>query len=153
MHLFDTTVPIRVKGTVVEFNWGYPHTAIIIEEVTGDGTTVRWALENSTRPDLLEEMGYTRDAFKAGDQIEACGFEPTQPYPSRLSSPATDGRTVFAPQWLEGAERVITARLLLTKDGPETHYSHYGPLELCTDDEDLIALAADHTAHRGSGPR
>lgn len=139
-RLFETTVPIWVKGTVVKFNWGHPHTAIIVEQVDEDGTKIRWALENSGRLDMLERMGYTRDSFKVGDPIEACGFAPKQQYPARLSSPTAEGGTTLAPQWLEGADRVITARLLLTKDGPEVHWSHYGPLELCTTDEDLKAL-------------
>jgi hypothetical protein len=35
----------------------------------------------------------------------------------------------------------ITARLLLTKDGPQVHWSHYGPLELCISEEELAALS------------
>jgi hypothetical protein len=138
--VFETTVPIWVKGTVVGFNWGNPHTAIIVEQVEKDGTKVRWALENSGRLDMLQRMGYTRDSFKVGDPIEACGFAPKRQYAPRLA-PATgeDGATP-APHWLDGADRVITARLLLTKNGPEVHWSHYGPLELCTTDESLKAL-------------
>ena len=146
--VFETTVPIWVKGTVVQFNWGHPHSAIIVEQVNDDGTKTRWALENSGRLDMLEWMGYTRDSFKAGDPIEACGFAPKQQYAPRLPPSAVEGSTRPEPRWLDGAERVITARLLLTKDGPEVHWSHYGPLELCTTDEDLKALAADHSSHR-----
>jgi hypothetical protein len=139
-RLFETTVPIWVKGTVVRFNWGSPHTAIIVEQVEEDGTKIRWALENSGRLDMLERMGYTRDSFKVGDPIEACGFAPRQQYASRLTSPTVENGATPGPQWLNGAERVITARFLLTKDGPEVHWSHYGPLELCTTDEALKAL-------------
>ena len=139
-RLFETTVPIWVKGTVVKFNFGNPHSAIIVEQVEEDGTRTRWALENSGRLDMLERMGYTRDSFKVGDPIEACGFAPRQQYPTRLPSPTEEGGTRPAPQWLDGAERVITARLLLTKGGPEVHWSHYGPLELCSDDENLKTI-------------
>jgi hypothetical protein len=138
--LFETTVPIWVKGTVVRFNWGNPHTAIIVEQVEKDGTKVRWALENSGRLDMLQRMGYTSDSFKVGDPIEACGFAPKQQYGARLSSHTDGDGTTPVPRWLDGAERVITARLLLTKNGPEVHWSHYGPLELCTTDEELKAL-------------
>jgi len=139
-RLFETTIPIWVKGTVVKFNWGRPHSAIIVEEVQEDGSKIRWALENSGRLDMLERMGYTRDSFKPGDPIEACGFAPKQQYAQRSSSPTAEGGTTPGPHWLDGAERVITARLLFTKDGPEVHWSHYGPLELCTTDEALKAL-------------
>lgn len=146
-RLFENTVPIWVKGTVVRFDWGYPHPRIIVEQVEEDGTTTRWALENSTRMDLLDLMGYTRDSFQIGDPIEACGFAPKQLYAPIFSSLAEGDAATPEPQWQEGAERVITGRLLLTKDGPETHWSHYGPIELCTSDEDLLALAADHSPH------
>jgi hypothetical protein len=32
-----------------------------------------------------------------------------------------------SPVWLDDADRVITARLLLTQDGPKVHWSHYDP--------------------------
>jgi len=147
-RLFETSVPIWVKGTVVRFNWGRPHTAIIVEQLEEDGTKLRWALENSSTLNMLERMGYTRDSFKVGDAIEACGFAPKQRYAIRSPSPNVEEGTTREPHWLDGAERVITARLLLTKNGPEVHWSHYGPLELCTDEEDLKALGADHTSHR-----
>jgi len=35
--VFETTTPIRVKGTVVRFAWANPHSAIIVEQRTGDG--------------------------------------------------------------------------------------------------------------------
>lgn len=51
--VFEITTPIWVKGTVVKFNWGSPHTAIIVEQVAEDGGKIRWALENSGRLDML----------------------------------------------------------------------------------------------------
>ena len=138
--LFETTTPIWVKGTVVKFNWGSPHTAIIVEQVAQDGTKIRWALENSGRLDMLEAMGYTRDSFKPGDPIEACGFAPKSQYALSLSTAnSADARSW--PKWLEGSERIITARLLLTANGPEVDWSHYGPLDLCISEDELEKLA------------
>jgi hypothetical protein len=139
-RLFETTTPIWVKGTVVKFNWGSPHTAIIVEQMAEDGTKIRWALENSGRLDMLESMGYTRDSFKPGDAIEACGFAPKTQYAPPVSSANSDD-VKPGPQWLEGSDRVITARLLLTGNGPEVDWSHYGPRELCISEEQLKALA------------
>lgn len=139
-RLFDTTVPIRVKGTVVRFNMGEPHSAIIVEQVEEDGTKVRWALENSGRLDMLQRMGYTPDSFTPGDPIEACGFAPMRQNAAGSSTPVGAIVTRPVPHWLEGAERVITARLLLTKKGPDVHWSHYGPLELCSTDERLKSI-------------
>jgi len=42
--LFDTTTPIRVKGTVVRYVWANPHSVIVVEQTTGDGKQIRWAL-------------------------------------------------------------------------------------------------------------
>jgi uncharacterized protein DUF6152 len=127
--MFDTTTPIRVKGTVIRYVWANPHSAITVEQKTEDGKTIRWALESSAPIQLLESRGFSKDSFKPGDVIEACGFAPKSAG-SRTGTSNQDN-TSPGPTWLEGADRVLTARLLLTKDGPKEHWSHYGPLELC----------------------
>ncbi len=138
-RLFETTTPIRVKGTVVRYVWANPHSAIIVEQKTEDSETTRWALESSAPIHMLESRGFSKDSFKPGDLIEACGFAPKQAFSSRRDASNQD-TTSPGPRWLEGADRVITARLLLTEEGPEVHWSHYGPLELCVSEEELEAL-------------
>jgi hypothetical protein len=128
--MFETTTPIRVKGTVVRYMWANPHSAIVVEQKTEDGKTIRWALESSAPLQLLESRGFSKDSFKPGDLIEACGFALKSAVRSRTETSNRDN-TSPGPAWLDGADRVITARLLLTKDGPREHWSHYGPLELC----------------------
>lgn len=130
--MFETTTPIRVKGTVVRYMWANPHSAIIVEQKTEDGKTIRWALESSAPIQLLESRGFSKDSFKPGDVIEACGFAPKSALRSRTETSNQDNRSPGpGPAWLDGADRVITARLLQTQDGPKEHWSHYGPLELC----------------------
>jgi hypothetical protein len=126
--LFDTTTPIRVKGTVVRYVWANPHSVIVLEQTTGDGKQIRWALESSSPLALLERNGFSKDSFKPGDVIEACGFAPKRAL--RTETPVQYPANP-RPSWLDGTDRVITARLLLTQDGPKEHWSHYGPLELC----------------------
>jgi len=138
--VFEITKPIWVKGTVVRVHWGSPHSSIIVEEVGEDGKKVRWALENSSRLDMMESRGFTKESFKPGDHLEACGYAPKRQYAPQLPVTNTDSSPTAA-HWLEGAERVITARLLLTKDGPKTGWSHYGPLELCMSKQELEARA------------
>jgi len=138
--VFDTTTPIRVKGTVVRFTWANPHSAIIVEQKTEDGETIRWALESSAPIGVLESRGFNRDSFRPGDVVEACGFAPKQGFGPRTGT-SNQGNTRPGPVWLDGADRVITARLLLTQDGPEVHWSHYGPLESCISEEELKALS------------
>lgn len=136
--MFDTTTPIRVKGTVVRYIWGNPHSAILVDEKAEDGRTIRWALESSAPIRMLEERGFRKDSFKPGDTIEACGFAPKGAAGPRTDAPNRPGAGP-GPVWLEGANRVITARVLLTPKGAEVHWSHYGPLELCISEEDLAA--------------
>ena len=128
--MFETTTPIRVKGAVVRYIWANPHSAIIVEQKTEDGKTIRWALESSAPIQLLESRGFSKDSFKPGDVIEACGFAPKSVVRSRTETSNQDNKSP-GPAWLDGADRVITARLLLTHDGPKEHWSHYGPLEVC----------------------
>ena len=91
---------------------------------------IRWALESSPPIQLLESRGFSKDSFKPGDVIEACGFAPKSAFRSRTETSNQDNTTP-GPVWLDGADRVVTARLLLTQDGSKEHWSHYGPLELC----------------------
>jgi hypothetical protein len=128
--MFEITTAIRVKGTVVSYLWANPHSAIIVEQKTEGGQTIRWALESSAPIQGLASRGFSKDSFKPGDVIEACGFAPKSALRSRTETSNQDN-TSPGPFWLEGADRVITARLLLTRDGPNEHWSHYGPLELC----------------------
>jgi len=138
-RMFETTTPIRVKGTVVRYLWANPHSAIIVEQKTEDGRTIRWALESSSPIRVLESRGFNKDSFKPGDVIEACGFAPKSAIRSRTDTPNQDNANP-GPVWLEGADRVITARLVLTQDGSKVHWSNYGPLELCISEEDLKDL-------------
>ena len=73
------------------------------------------------------------------DVIEACGFAPRTAFSPRTEV-SNQEKTSPGPAWLEGADRVITARLLLTQHGPEVHRSHYGPLESCISEEELKAI-------------
>ena len=43
-RMFETTTSIRIKGTVVRYMWANPHSAIVVEQKTEDGKTIRWAL-------------------------------------------------------------------------------------------------------------
>jgi hypothetical protein len=136
-RLFEITTPIRVKGTVVRYVWANPHSAIILEQKTEDGKSIRWGLESSAPIGVLESRGFNKDSFTRGDVIEACGFAPKSAFPRAETSNQRNASP--GPVWLDGADRVITARLLLTQDGPEVHWSHYGPLELCISEEKLKA--------------
>jgi hypothetical protein len=98
--VFETTTPVRVKGTVVRFAWANPHSAIIVEQRTEDGETIRWALESSAPIPLLERRGFSKDSFRPGDVIEACGFAPRSAVSSRTEA-SNQAKTSAGPVWLE----------------------------------------------------
>jgi len=58
----------------------------------------------------------------------------------RVAIEAKMRTTSPGPLWLDGSDKVITARLLLTQDGPKVHWSHYGPLEPCVSEKELESL-------------
>lgn len=135
---FDPSTPIHVKGTVVRYAWASPHSAIIVEQKTGNGGTIRWALESTQPLRLLEASGFTKTSFKPGDVIEACGFAAKGVLSDRDGGPP-------AHFWLRGADRVMAPRLLLTQDGPKVDWSHFGPLEACISPQELDALSHQST--------
>jgi len=135
VRMFETTTPIRVKGTVVGYLWANPHSAIIVEQ-KDRGKTIRWALESSAPIRVLESRGFKKDSFRPGEVIEACGFAPQSALRPGTELSKQDDSSA-GPVWQDDADRVITARLLLTRDGPKVHWSHYGPLELCISEAQL----------------
>ena len=97
--VFETTIPIRVKGTVVRFAWANPHSAIIVKQRTEDGATIRWALESSAPIPLLERRGFSKDSFRPGDVIEACGFAPRTAFGPRRKSRIRRRRAPVPSGW------------------------------------------------------
>lgn len=121
--VFDTGTPVWVKGSVVRVDSINPHAVIYLEQEREDGQVLRWAVESSPPVPTLQRRGFTKDTLKAGDIIEACGYAPKKKFTSSIKT-----RHKY---WLDHPDRVITGRLLLLPDGPDLHWSHYGPLEKC----------------------
>ena len=83
---FDTTTPVRVKGTVVRLERVNPHSIIVLDETTEDGQIQRWAVDGPG-PTMLARMGVDTDFLKAGDVIEVCGFVTKEGVPSQRALP------------------------------------------------------------------
>jgi len=66
---YDHNKVVTVKGVVKEFRWRNPHAALFIvaRDQSGDNE-VTYALEIGS-PGSLVKRGYTRNTFKAGDEI------------------------------------------------------------------------------------
>ena len=74
---FDTTQAVRVKGTIVEFHRINPHSFIILEQRSADGTIRRWAVEGPSALQL-NRKNFPQDGLKAGDVVEVCGYVPKE---------------------------------------------------------------------------
>jgi len=78
--VYDEAKTIQVTGKVVEWQFVNPHPYLIVE-VTTDGRTERWDLSfGGSAVVHLTRSGYTKETFKAGDNVIARGS------PARLES-------------------------------------------------------------------
>ena len=78
---YDGTSWITVKGTVTEFRWRNPHSALFLDTVDDSGKHVTYAIELASPILMLRTLGWTRDTFKPGDEVEF------RVHPSRTGGP------------------------------------------------------------------
>ena len=69
---YDQTHPLRLTGTVKEFQFIQPHPLITLEVKGDQGTTVEWNVE-MTAPNHLVRYGWNGHKLKPGDQITVTG--------------------------------------------------------------------------------
>jgi Family of unknown function (DUF6152) len=69
---YDEEHPYTVAGTVLEFQFENPHSAIIFEVKDKNGAQ-RWHAELSGANALHRADGWDRDSLKAGDKITIIG--------------------------------------------------------------------------------
>ena len=65
---YDQNKVVKIKGTVKEFRWRNPHSALFIDAKDEAGKMVTYSLEMGS-PNTLAKRGWTRDIFKAGDEM------------------------------------------------------------------------------------
>ena len=112
----ETTKPVRVKGTIVQFNKINPHSFIYLEEKLADGQTRRWAVEGpSVRSRLMTTL---ETLVKLGDVIEVCGYQPKEATIWQITS--------ADPTAVSLAGRLITAEVIVFPDGKAQSWEDYG---------------------------
>jgi hypothetical protein len=114
---FDTTTPVRVKGTIVQIHYINPHSFIYLEEKTADGVVRRWAAEGPAARQL-ERAGFDKHALKAGDVIEVCGYAPKENTTWQIAS--------ADPKAVSLAGRLLNAELMVMPDGQQRSWGDYG---------------------------
>jgi hypothetical protein len=114
---YDTTKPVRVKGTIFEFHQINPHSIIFLDEKGVDGQTHRWAIEG---PSVLQlkRTGVATDVLKPGDVVEVCGYAPKEAIMWQIASPDTSKASPVG--------RLLNAELLVMPDGKQQNWGDYG---------------------------
>ena len=65
---FDTGKEITLKGVVTEWIWGNPHCFLKFDARDDTATVRNWAVETQN-PVSMTARGWSRGAFKAGDEV------------------------------------------------------------------------------------
>jgi hypothetical protein len=65
---YDSSKSITLSGVVTEFAFTNPHAALYFDAKDSSGKPVNWAIEMNS-PGVLRRAGWTKNTFKAGDQI------------------------------------------------------------------------------------
>lgn len=114
--LFDFARPRWIKGTVVSYVPGNPHTMIELEQRDDRGETQRSSIEGPILA-RLGRMNLPADFLRAGDVIEICSF----PY---KNEGAASGRNPTVLPALHG-------HVILLPNGRLQPWSPYGKLDNC----------------------
>jgi len=106
---FDAAKPVTLKGIVVKWEMMNPHGWITVDVTGPGGDRVRWMVETSN-PNGLMRLGWTKNSLKAGDQITIEAYRAKDGSNTANAARVTlaDGRSVFAgsslnPQATPGA--------------------------------------------------
>ena len=101
--MFDSARRMTLNGTVKEFRWVNPHSAIFVMVDGSDNPDKLWAVE-MTSPSNLKRQGWTRTTLKPGDRVAV------------QISPLRDGRHGggFISATLLDSGRVLGGKLFTT---------------------------------------
>ncbi len=69
---YDMSKSVSVKGTVTEFSFINPHSAIHLEAKDDKGSAEQWLIEADS-PNNLARAGWNRDSIKPGDVVTIVG--------------------------------------------------------------------------------
>ena len=69
---YDLSKSVSVKGTVTQFEFMNPHSAIRLEAKDDQGNAEQWLIEADS-PNNLARAGWTRGSLKPGDAVTIVG--------------------------------------------------------------------------------
>jgi hypothetical protein len=67
--MFDAAHPIEISGVVKEFRYANPHSVLVVEVKSPDGTSKDWVLE-APSPGIMLRQGVTANTFRSGDAFK-----------------------------------------------------------------------------------
>ena len=94
---FETGKEVTLKGTVTEWIWANPHCFLRFDARDETGMVRNWVAETQN-PVSMTARGFSRSAFKAGDQVTVT-VEPAkngEPVARVLSVVLANGKTLVA---------------------------------------------------------
>ena len=71
---FDSTRPVKLRGTVTRYELVNPHSWIHIDVKNEDGTVTNWMIEGGS-PNALLRLGFTKRSLPPGTEIVVEGYQ------------------------------------------------------------------------------
>jgi len=71
---FDANRPVKLRGTVTQWELVNPHSWIHLDVKNEDGTVVPWMIEGGS-PNSLFRVGFTKRSLPAGTEIIVEGYQ------------------------------------------------------------------------------
>jgi hypothetical protein len=118
VSMFELSMPIWLKGTVVGYEPVNPHALFSLEVRGDDGQVQQWTVEGPSLNGLIRN-GVPENFLKTGDVIEVCGF----PYKADVLARIAVVRRVAQP--------FVHGHLLVMPDGGMRNWGGYGRLDNC----------------------
>jgi hypothetical protein len=93
---FDSTKPVKFRGTVTKMLWVNPHAWIYVDVKKDDGTVEEWMIEAGT-PNTLLRRGFTKESLQPGTEILIDGYQAKDGARRANGRDVTlpDGKTLF----------------------------------------------------------
>src|ERR1700740_986354 len=87
---FDSSKPVKFRGTVTKMLWVNPHAWIYVDVKKDDGTVEEWMIEAGT-PNTLLRRGFTKESLQPGTEIVV------DRYQAKDGSLRANGRDITLP--------------------------------------------------------
>ena len=71
---FDSSRPVKLRGTVTQWELVNPHSWIHIDVKNEDGTVSNWMIEGGS-PNALLRLGFTKNSLPPGTELVIDGYQ------------------------------------------------------------------------------